>query len=64
MSAALPQRMYRDPEAQMIAAEAETCKGCRYHEPARNGAKDRCINLERKSPLATTRCELYEELTP
>ncbi len=61
MSAALPRRMYRNPEDQLLAAEAETCKGCRYREPPRDSAKERCVSLERRSPVAGVRCEYYEE---
>jgi len=56
---ALPQRMYKDPVAQLLEAEERTCKGC-VHVEAWRGA-DHCQNPKIKMVLAERRCEFYEE---
>jgi hypothetical protein len=57
---ALPRRMYRNPEEQLLEAEAETCKGCRYRKPQPDG-NARCVNPRKRQVLADQRCDEYEE---
>ena len=57
---ALPRRQYRDPLDQLIEAEAETCKGCRYRTPDGTGTA-RCANPRRSEVLAERRCDEYED---
>lgn len=57
---ALPRRMYRDPQEQLLEAEAETCKGCRFRTMGRDGVA-RCRNPRRAEVLAEKRCDDYEE---
>jgi hypothetical protein len=56
---ALPHRMYRDPQEQLLEAEAETCKGCRWRTP--DGDVTRCRNPRAAQVLADKRCDEYEE---
>ena len=53
---ALPRRMYRNPEEQLLEAEAETCKGCRYRTVDRDGTA-RCKNPRQQQVLADKRCD-------
>lgn len=52
--------MYSNPEYQLLEAEAETCKGCKYVEQWRGA--DHCQNPNIKAVLAEKRCELYKEV--
>ena len=51
--------MYRDPQQQLLDAEAETCKGCVHVEQWRGA--DHCMNPKIKAVLAEQRCEFYKE---
>jgi hypothetical protein len=57
---ALPRRQYRDPLEQLLEAEEETCKGCRYRTVDRDGIA-RCKNPRQVQVLADKRCKEYEE---
>jgi hypothetical protein len=57
---ALPRRQYRDPLDQLLEAEAETCKGCRFRTPERDGTA-RCRNPRVDQVLADKRCDEYQE---
>jgi hypothetical protein len=57
---ALPRRMYRNPEEQLLEAEAETCKGCRYRTVDRDGTA-RCKNPRQVQIVADKRCNEYED---
>lgn len=57
---ALPRRMYRNPEEQLLEAEAETCKGCRFRTPHQDG-NPRCMNPRIDQVLADKRCDEYQE---
>lgn len=57
---ALPRRQYRDPLDQLIEAEAETCKGCRFRTVDRDGTA-RCKNPRQVQIVADKRCIEYEE---
>lgn len=56
---ALPRRQYRDPLEQMIEAEEEGCKGCRWRTP--DGDITRCRNPLVPNLLAERRCDDYED---
>lgn len=56
---ALPRRMYRDPQEQLLEREAETCRGCKHRQPWKGA--DYCENPLTKHLLAEQRCEKYEE---
>jgi hypothetical protein len=55
----LPQRTYRDPLEQVLEAEEESCKGCRWRRMV-DGALQ-CTNQRIRDPLRQDRCKHYEE---
>jgi len=54
-----PARQYRDPLDALLAAEEETCKGCRYRRQMTDAVI--CTNPRRKDDSAEERCPEYEE---
>ena len=55
----LPQRTYRDPLEQLLEAEEETCKGCRWRKVVDGTLQ--CTNQRTANPLRQVRCKHYEE---
>lgn len=55
----LPQRQYRDPLDALIAAEEESCKGCRWRRVIDGTVQ--CTNRRTADPLREKRCREYEE---
>lgn len=55
----LPQRTYRDPLEQLLQAEEETCKGCRWRRILEGALQ--CTNPRIATPLRVLRCNEYEE---
>lgn len=63
---ALPRRQYRDPLEQLLEAEEESCKGCRWRTVRPGNPKDfslvvGCDNPRAHPAVRDRRCDEYED---